>query len=284
MIRVPLPARHHQSRQTLEEADVSFLLEVVQHFLHKEPKQSEHGSSARRHLSSLKSYQTKCRLLFTCCTRMLPPFRMEMPSWRVTVTMAPSRPDDHSPCITRPSRPKRPLIKTQRSFEWVLPLLALIIWSTISAAPRSCSLACWYSIFCFSISFSCKRRRSAVPSSSQSLKDAEAGVGGGSFTSNVFSFPSSSTSSSPSAQLWKRTHDKGWPEVADEANTWRKVESEVPLPSYQHRRYTRDLPPKNWNNGKIINKVVNQHWSFLIACRRFFTVTLVQSYVTSRPV
>lgn len=61
MIRVPLPARHHQSRQTLEEADVSFLLEVVQHFLHKEPKQSERGSSARRHVSSLTSNQTKCR-------------------------------------------------------------------------------------------------------------------------------------------------------------------------------------------------------------------------------
>lgn len=35
-----------------------------------------------------------------------------------------------------------------------LPLLALIICSTISAAPRACSLACWYRIFCFSISFS----------------------------------------------------------------------------------------------------------------------------------
>lgn len=42
----------------------------------------------------------------------------------------------------------------------VPPLLALIIWSTISAAPRSCSLACWYSIFCFSISFSCGTQRS----------------------------------------------------------------------------------------------------------------------------
>lgn len=35
-----------------------------------------------------------------------------------------------------------------------LPLLALHICSTISAAPRACSLACWYRIFCFSISFS----------------------------------------------------------------------------------------------------------------------------------
>lgn len=34
------------------------------------------------------------------------------------------------------------------------PLLALIIWRTISAAPRSCKRACWYSVFCFSISFS----------------------------------------------------------------------------------------------------------------------------------
>ena len=35
-----------------------------------------------------------------------------------------------------------------------LPLLALMVWSTISAAPRSCSRACWYNSFCFSISFS----------------------------------------------------------------------------------------------------------------------------------
>lgn len=34
------------------------------------------------------------------------------------------------------------------------PLLALIIWRTISAAPRSCKRACWYRVFCFSISFS----------------------------------------------------------------------------------------------------------------------------------
>lgn len=40
-----------------------------------------------------------------------------------------------------------------------LPLLALIICSTISAAPRACSLACWYRIFCFSISFSWQAKR-----------------------------------------------------------------------------------------------------------------------------
>lgn len=39
------------------------------------------------------------------------------------------------------------------------PLLALIICSTISAAPRACSLACWYRIFCFSISFSWEATR-----------------------------------------------------------------------------------------------------------------------------
>lgn len=43
--RVPLPARHHQSRQTLEEAHVSFLLQVVQHFLHKEPEESQRSSA-----------------------------------------------------------------------------------------------------------------------------------------------------------------------------------------------------------------------------------------------
>lgn len=35
------------------------------------------------------------------------------------------------------------------------PLQALIICSTISAAPRSCRRDCWYRSLCFSISFSC---------------------------------------------------------------------------------------------------------------------------------
>lgn len=49
------------------------------------------------------------------------------------------------------------IFKCSRVWKWsrpFLPLLALIICSTISAAPRACSLACWYRIFCFSISFS----------------------------------------------------------------------------------------------------------------------------------
>lgn len=42
-----------------------------------------------------------------------------------------------------------------------LPLQALIICRTISAAPRLCSLACWYRSLCFSISFSCRARQRA---------------------------------------------------------------------------------------------------------------------------
>lgn len=39
------------------------------------------------------------------------------------------------------------------------PLQALIICSTISAAPRLCSRDCWYRSLCFSISFSWDRGR-----------------------------------------------------------------------------------------------------------------------------
>lgn len=50
---------------------------------------------------------------------------------------------------------------------WRAPLQALIICSTISAAPRLCSRACWYRSLCFSISFSWGRARSMVPSESR---------------------------------------------------------------------------------------------------------------------
>lgn len=215
MVRVRLPARHHQSGQTLEEADVSFLLEVVQHFLHKEPKQSQHGSSGRRRFPSLKSNHIKCRLMFTCCTRMLPPFRMEMPSWRVTVTMAPRRPDDHSPCMTHCSLQKRPPIhEWSRTFAGTDHLEHhLRSASVVQPGLLIQHLLLLHFLFLQEETGSHSQQLSK-------LKGRRSGVGGRSFTSNVFSFPSSSTSSSPSAQLWKRTHDEAWVEVADEANTW----------------------------------------------------------------
>lgn len=105
----------------------------------------------------------------TCWTCTLPPFRMEMPSLRVQVTMGPRRPGDER-------RRQVWLLRIRGSWKvWgsdpqrncvcccladrsppscLLPLVALIICNTISAAPRACSLACWYRIFCFSISFS----------------------------------------------------------------------------------------------------------------------------------
>lgn len=52
------------------------------------------------------------------------------------------------------------------------PLQALIICSTISAAPRVCSRACWYRRRCFSISFSCSRARPTLPSESRPTSPA----------------------------------------------------------------------------------------------------------------
>lgn len=46
-------------------------------------------------------------------------------------------------------------VQTKVSLGLTLPLQALIICSTISAAPRLWSLDCWYRSLCFSISFSC---------------------------------------------------------------------------------------------------------------------------------
>lgn len=41
-----------------------------------------------------------------------------------------------------------------------------MVWSTISAAPRSWSRACWYNSFCFSISFSFTRRQKTLQNQS----------------------------------------------------------------------------------------------------------------------
>lgn len=49
---------------------------------------------------------------------------------------------------------------------------------------------------------------------------------------------------------------RGWLEGADKSNTWSQVKCEVPLPSCQHRRYTKDLLPKSCKYGEIINEVV----------------------------
>lgn len=41
-----------------------------------------------------------------------------------------------------------------------------MVWSTISAAPRSWSRACWYNSFCFSISFSFTHRQKTLQNQS----------------------------------------------------------------------------------------------------------------------
>lgn len=60
--RLLLPARHHQSRQTLEEAHVSFLLQVIQHFLHKEPKQSQRSSAPQLVVPQIQSDKVPARV------------------------------------------------------------------------------------------------------------------------------------------------------------------------------------------------------------------------------
>lgn len=93
LVIVSLPARHHQSRQTFEKANISFFLQVVQHFLHQDK------STVNRELMLWTN--SACWLMRTCWTSMFPPLRMEMPSLRVKVTIAPSRPDDHKSYITQ---------------------------------------------------------------------------------------------------------------------------------------------------------------------------------------
>lgn len=82
---------------------------------------------------------------------------MEIPSLRVVVTIGPV-----SPACKREMASN---LKLKLNLGWnksvsvtlglTLPLQALIICSTISAAPRLWSLDCWYRSLCFSISFSC---------------------------------------------------------------------------------------------------------------------------------
>lgn len=93
-----------------------------------------------------------------------------------------------------------------------VPLLALIICKTISAAPLAWSRACWYKIFCFSISFSWNPNPLERPGEVQQFSDFisppvltwQRVLCRRWSTSNVFSLPSSSSSSS-SAQLWGQT-------------------------------------------------------------------------------
>lgn len=85
MILADLPARHHQSRQTFEKSNISFFLQIVQHFLHQN-KSMINGEAKVIHSSTHIMVQT-------CWTRMFPPLRTEIPSFRVNVTVAPRRPE-----------------------------------------------------------------------------------------------------------------------------------------------------------------------------------------------
>lgn len=126
-----------------------------------------------------------------------------------------------------------------------LPLLALIIWSTISAAPRSWSLACWYSIFCFSISFSCVKTNNTVsdiPEYSSQIKwnAQQLHLKCFLFSFLVFLFFTFSTALREKID-WQTCRIF----LNSKQLTQSNVENEVPLPSYLHMQYTRDLPPKN---------------------------------------
>lgn len=95
----------------------------------------------------------------TCCTSLFPPLRMEIPSLSVEESIAPGSPEiwenSENSLVHNYWADQRESATSVRSV-WPLPLQALIICSTISAAPRLWRRDCWYRSRCFSISFSCE--------------------------------------------------------------------------------------------------------------------------------
>lgn len=217
----------------------------------------------RRHSSCLQSNQIKCRRLLTCCTRMLPPFRMEMPSWRVTVTMAPSRPKRWQPvhhCPWRQTRLKRWDLLSESHLCWR--------WSSGEPSLRRHGRAAWLAGTASSASpFLFPASGDGQESWRKQRAEAKGAVAAG-LESGASPQTFSPFLPPPLLLLPRRSSARehvmsGWLEEADKANTWCQVESEVPLPSYQHRRYTRDLLPKSCKYGQIINTVVKWHWRLL---------------------
>lgn len=98
-----VPARLHQSWETLKETCISFLFQVIKHFLGRDRRKQSSVQNLQLYWSmdgswwtgsSSKDKGASIRQLdnLTCWTCTLPPFRMEIPSLRVHVTMGPRRP------------------------------------------------------------------------------------------------------------------------------------------------------------------------------------------------
>lgn len=90
-----VPARLHQSGETLEEACISFLFQVIKHFLGNDKSGRGVKTLIETHWFADKdktSNWPRERWSLTCWTCTLPPFRIEIPSLRVHVTMGPRRP------------------------------------------------------------------------------------------------------------------------------------------------------------------------------------------------
>lgn len=80
------PAGLHQGLDAEEESHVLFILQIIQHFLHR----GERAGNSPITLVTTLSRGGGATL--TCCTSLLPPFRMEIPSLSVEETIAPGSP------------------------------------------------------------------------------------------------------------------------------------------------------------------------------------------------
>ncbi len=143
----------------------------------------------------------------TCWTSMFPPLRMEMPSLRVKVTIAPSRPDDHKSYIMQSIYQRRQLWEGRQvsvSFHTFAGTDHLKHHLCSSSIMKSGLLVQHLLLLHFLFLYEMITRWAPL----LNMKwDGEQYSWEIDSTSNVFSFPSSSSSSSPSAQLCKRKWD-----------------------------------------------------------------------------
>lgn len=87
------PARLHQRLNAEEESHILFILQIIQHPLHTD-RRAKHLFFL---ITKIKMFVLNIRKplaqgFCTCCTSLLPPLRMEIPSLSVEETMAPGSP------------------------------------------------------------------------------------------------------------------------------------------------------------------------------------------------
>lgn len=176
--------------------------------------------------------------------------------------MAPSRPDGLQPVHHRQSRRRRPSSRALRLAE-LSPTFA----GTDHLEDHLCSapvvkpgLLIQHLLLLHFLFLQEETDRKAEESTEKKQREAAVAAGRGS-ESGVSPQRFSLFLPPPLLLLPRRSSGRehvmsGWLEVADKAKTQRRAESEVPLPSCQRRRCTRDLLPKSCKHGKIINKVV----------------------------